>query len=81
MTNRRAAKGTLRGDYVFLLSAGRVPMPHPGWMADYQNSKSAPCPRCGAPMRLVRTVPKLREHPELLTFRCSRCGEVETKEA
>lgn len=41
---------------------------------------AAICPRCGEPMKLARTVPKLGVLPELLVFRCPSCNEVETKE-
>jgi hypothetical protein len=38
------------------------------------------CPRCGGPMKLVRSVPRLGGLPELRAFSCSACGEVETQE-
>lgn len=38
------------------------------------------CPRCGKPMRLARTIPRLGALPELLTFECKLCAEVITRE-
>ncbi len=38
------------------------------------------CPRCGNPMGLVNTVPKLGAVPELLVFACEACNEVHTTE-
>ena len=38
------------------------------------------CPTCGARMALARVTPKLGGLPELHTFRCEECGEVETYE-
>lgn len=35
---------------------------------------AAPCPHCGQPMRLMRTVPRLGGLPELRTFECRPCG-------
>ena len=43
-----------------------------------------PAPRCACSdqtMKLVRTVPGVGSFPELRTFRCERCGHVETVEA
>jgi hypothetical protein len=37
-----------------------------------------PCTRCGRPMTLVRTVPRLAALPELKTFQCKTCGHVES---
>lgn len=31
-------------------------------------------------MKLIRATPKVGPHPELLTYRCARCGEVQTIE-
>ena len=31
-------------------------------------------------MELVGAIPRLGFHPELYTFKCPECGEVETKE-
>jgi len=36
---------------------------------------------CGAPMTLVRIDPKVSSFPELRTFRCDICGDVQTVEA
>lgn len=38
------------------------------------------CPNCQAPMRPVHTIPKIGQHPELVTFRCGQCRHVETIE-
>jgi transposase-like protein len=38
------------------------------------------CPSCGAPMRFLRTVPRLRGLPELQTFECRPCGLAVTAE-
>ena len=43
-----------------------------------------PAPNCACSdqtMKLVRTVPGVGSFPELRTFRCERCGHVETVEA
>jgi hypothetical protein len=41
---------------------------------------SAPgCPGCGEPdMPLDRVLPRFGPHPELRTFKCDACGEVQT---
>jgi len=39
------------------------------------------CPHCRRPMNLVRTIPQVGSHPELLVFRCAGCNHVETKGA
>lgn len=38
------------------------------------------CPRDGVAMTLVRVSPKVGAMPELRTYRCERCGAVETVE-
>ena len=38
------------------------------------------CPRDGEQMALVRITPRLGALPELRTYRCARCGAVETIE-
>jgi hypothetical protein len=38
------------------------------------------CAQCSGSMRLIRTIPRVGSHPELLVFRCTRCNHVETKE-
>jgi transcription elongation factor Elf1 len=40
------------------------------------------CPFCGheESMSLVRTLPGLGSMPELHSFQCKHCGQVETKE-
>jgi hypothetical protein len=35
---------------------------------------------CGQPMKLIKTVPRIASFPELRTFRCQKCGHVETVE-
>ena len=56
-------------------------------MANEERSKTEPerapplCGRDGLVMTLVRSSPKVGSFPELLTYRCDRCGEVETIEA
>jgi uncharacterized Zn finger protein len=47
-------------------------------MMDQQSEQS--CPRCQAQMRRVRAVPKLDNLPELIVYRCNKCGHVETVE-
>jgi predicted RNA-binding Zn-ribbon protein involved in translation (DUF1610 family) len=37
------------------------------------------CARCGCAMQLIRSIPPLRELPELRVFVCPSCGDVETK--
>jgi hypothetical protein len=36
------------------------------------------CPRCGKPMALIRTIPRLGSLPELLVFYCAKCQHAET---
>jgi len=38
------------------------------------------CCRCSAPMTIFSAIPRLGALPELHTYRCERCGEVETIE-
>jgi hypothetical protein len=39
------------------------------------------CPRCHRGMRFIRSIPKLGlALPELKTYACQDCGEVETRE-
>jgi hypothetical protein len=33
---------------------------------------------CDEPMKLARLIPKFEALPELLVFKCERCGHVET---
>jgi len=35
---------------------------------------------CGEPMRLIKVVPRIGSYPELQTYRCNRCHNVETIE-
>ena len=35
---------------------------------------------CGEPMKLVKTIPRIGSYPELQTYRCARCHNVETFE-
>ena len=37
-----------------------------------------PCPCCGQPMRLARSVPAVGGMPELRTFECRPCGISQT---
>ena len=37
------------------------------------------CPECYGPMKLVRTLPKLEELPQLFAYYCAACGVAETK--
>jgi predicted RNA-binding Zn-ribbon protein involved in translation (DUF1610 family) len=37
------------------------------------------CKNCGAPMKFVRSVPRLGPHPELASYVCAKCGHVETR--
>lgn len=46
-----------------------------------KQSQPPVCPRDGEVMTLVRVTPKLGALPELRTYRCARCGAVETVEA
>jgi hypothetical protein len=48
---------------------------------DGQVQKAPQCARDGSVMTLVRSSPKVGSLPELLTYRCDQCGEVETIEA
>jgi hypothetical protein len=54
-------------------------------MADAEQSKYEPgrlvarfC--CGQPMKLVKAVPRIGSYPELQTYRCDRCHNVEMVE-
>jgi uncharacterized Zn finger protein len=47
-------------------------------MMDRQSEQS--CPRCRLQMRRVRAVPKQDDLPELIVYRCNKCGRVETVE-
>jgi len=35
----------------------------------------------GAPMVLIKTTPRVGSFPELRTYRCAKCGHVETLES
>jgi hypothetical protein len=35
---------------------------------------------CGEQMRLIKTIPRIGGYPELQTYRCERCHNVETIE-
>ena len=35
---------------------------------------------CGEPMKLVKSIPRIGPYPELQTYRCERCHNVETIE-
>jgi len=54
-------------------------------MADAEQSKYEPkhpvarfC--CGEPMKLVKALPRIGSYPELQTYRCDRCHNVEMVE-
>jgi len=54
-------------------------------MTDAEQSKYEPgrpvarfC--CGEPMKLVKAVPRIGSYPELQTYRCDRCHNVEMVE-
>ena len=53
-------------------------------IAEHPRAEDAPsplaCPGDGGPMALVRVNPRLGALPELHTYRCERCGAVETVE-
>jgi hypothetical protein len=44
-----------------------------------QATPTASCPVCQGTMALAGVLPKLGPYPELRTFRCGTCGEVDTK--
>lgn len=48
-------------------------------MEDQESTNTVLCPSCGGRMALVRVLPRTGPYPELRTFRCTPCGEVETK--
>ncbi len=35
---------------------------------------------CGEPMKLIKTIPRIGSYPELQTYRCEQCHNVETIE-
>jgi hypothetical protein len=35
---------------------------------------------CGEPMKLIKAIPRIGSYPELQTYRCERCHNVETIE-
>jgi len=35
---------------------------------------------CGEPMKLIKTIPRIGSYPELQTYRCEKCHNVETIE-
>jgi hypothetical protein len=35
---------------------------------------------CGEPMKLIKSIPRIGSYPELQTYRCERCHNVETIE-
>jgi hypothetical protein len=35
---------------------------------------------CGGPMKLIKTIPRMGFYPELRTYRCEQCHNVETIE-
>jgi len=35
---------------------------------------------CGEPMKLIQTIPQIASYPEIQTYRCERCHNVETIE-
>jgi uncharacterized Zn finger protein len=44
-----------------------------------QSTAAVLCPSCGGAMSLARVLPKFGPHPELRTFKCEACGEVDTR--
>jgi hypothetical protein len=42
----------------------------------YEDRPASSCPLCGMAMVLVRIDPRITSFTELLTFRCSACGDV-----
>jgi hypothetical protein len=46
--------------------------------AQHAGTETLPCPRDGHPMKLVLSQPKVGSLPELRTYRCEKCGHVET---
>jgi len=35
---------------------------------------------CGEPMTVVKVIPRIASYPELLTYRCEECHNIETIE-
>ena len=35
---------------------------------------------CGEPMKVIRVIPRIGSYPELLTYRCEQCHNIETVE-
>lgn len=48
-------------------------------MLDQESTNTVSCPGCFGRMGLVRILPRTGPYPELRTFRCTPCGEVETR--
>jgi hypothetical protein len=46
----------------------------------HANKEPRPCQECSEPMALVSSVPRLSHMPELHTYKCGSCGNVETIE-
>ena len=57
-------------------------MPHRGAQAimdPYRQSEQS-CAHCQTKIRRVRAVPKIGSLPELIVYRCNKCGQVESVE-
>ena len=48
--------------------------------AKYEPGRVIPRFCCGEPRELVKTVPRIGTYPELQTYRCARCHNVEAIE-
>ena len=49
-------------------------------MPNKEKIASPPCELCGGGMTFVHSIPKVASFPELLTFICTKCGDVRTIE-
>jgi len=43
-----------------------------------QPAPAIDCEKCGAPMKLLGSLPRLGVYPELRTYKCDACRRVET---
>jgi hypothetical protein len=59
--------------------AGSSNMLRPSFV-ETENGYTPHCPRDGDRMSLVNVLPHFASFPELRTFRCDRCGHVDTFE-
>jgi hypothetical protein len=46
----------------------------------YEPGRVIPRFCCGEPMKLIKTIPRIGSYPELQTYRCEECHNVETIE-